>query len=307
MALGAAPASSAIPLPGATASRSAAIPLPGSSAPPVPSEDPFSFDDEFPSTPSASPGVAAPRAISLDAGPASPVPLPEDSFSFDMGAEPPQAAASMAAEDDFAEVGSGEFSSLDTGDFTEREDVTRVVRIPVPTDAYREPVAYGSQEPASTARDFDFSEAPVSAPVEAGSDFGSTPDFDFAEQDAAPVPAPAEDAFTFDINDPSNAHGPAASHPQTFGYGSEPPADAFAMAPPSSEPEADPFGLPPPSDYAQASVPDADPFALPPPPESGPGAYDLGSLPTSGEDPFALPPSPGMDFSDLPSPASSQA
>ncbi|RKG64851.1 hypothetical protein D7V88_41970, partial [Corallococcus terminator] len=232
-------------------------------------DDPFSFDDEIPPAAYASPGVAAPRAISLDAGPSAPVALPDDSFSFDMDAAP-QAAAPMAAEDDFSEVGSGEFSSLDTSDFGEREDVTRVVRLPVPTDAFREPAAYGTQEPAGTARDFDFSEDPV-APADTGSDFGSTPDFsstpdfDFAEGDNLPVPAQAaaEDAFTFDINDPSNAHGPAASrpHPQTYGYGSEPQADAFAMAPPSSEPEADPFGLPPPSDYAQASVPDEDPFA----------------------------------------------
>ncbi|RYZ34410.1 MAG: hypothetical protein EOO71_39110, partial [Myxococcaceae bacterium] len=145
--MGAGPSSTAIPLPGATAPRSAAIPLPGSSAPPaaialppVPSDDPFSFDDELPPAAYASPGVAAPRAISLDAGPSAPVALPDDSFSFDMDAGP-QAPASMAAEDDFSEVGSGEFSSIDASDLGEREDVTRVVRLPVPTDAFREPAA----------------------------------------------------------------------------------------------------------------------------------------------------------------------
>ncbi|RKG94729.1 hypothetical protein D7X74_42325, partial [Corallococcus sp. CA047B] len=147
--MGVGPSSSAIPLPGAAAPRSAAIPLPGSAAPPaaialppVPSDDPFSFDDVPPPAAYASPGVAAPRAISLDAGPAAPVALPDDSFSFDMDA-PPQAAP-MAAEDDFSEVGSGEFSSLDTSDFGEREDVTRVVKIPVPNAAFREPAAYGT-------------------------------------------------------------------------------------------------------------------------------------------------------------------
>ncbi|WP_375743730.1 zinc-ribbon domain-containing protein [Corallococcus interemptor] len=297
----------AIPLPGTAAPRAAAIPLPGNAAPPVP-EDPFSFDDEVPPEAYASPGVAAPRAISLDAGPGAPVALPDDSFNFDMDAAPP-----APAEDDFAEVSSGEFSSVDTSDFSEpREDVTRVVSIPVPNAAFREPAAYGTNEPAGTARDFDFSEEPVAAaapPAEA--DFG-TPDFDFADDGTLPVPAqPApEDAFTFDINDPSNAHGPAAAsrpHPQTYGYGEpEPQADPFALAPPPAEPEADPFGLPPPSDYA-APPPDADPFALPPPPDAGAPAYDLGGLPSASDDPFALPPSPGLDFSDLPSPAAPQA
>ncbi|MHA7629040.1 tetratricopeptide repeat protein [Corallococcus sp. M7] len=301
----------AIPLPGTAAPRSAAIPLPGNAAPPVP-EDPFSFDDEVPPAAYASPGVAAPRAISLDAGPGAPVALPDDSFNFDMDAAPP---APAPAEDDFAEVSSGEFSSVDTSDFSEpREDVTRVVAIPVPNAAYREPAApaaYGSNEPAGTARDFDFSEEPVAAAPPAEADFG-TPDFDFADDGTLPVPAqPApEDAFTFDINDPNNAHGPAAAarpHPQTYGYGEpEPQADPFALAPPPAEPEADPFGLPPPSAYA-APPPDADPFALPPPPAAGAPSYDLGGLPSASEDPFALPPSPGMDFSDLPSPAAPQA
>ncbi|AFE04405.1 hypothetical protein COCOR_01967 [Corallococcus coralloides DSM 2259] len=300
----------AIPLPGTAAPRAAAIPLPGNAAPPVP-EDPFSFDDEVPPEAYASPGVAAPRAISLDAGPGAPVALPDDSFNFDMDAAPP---APAPAEDDFAEVSSGEFSSLDTSDFSEpREDVTRVVAIPVPNAAFREPAApadYGTHEPAGTARDFDFSEEPVAAAPPAEADFG-TPDFDFADDGTLPVPAqPApEDAFTFDINDPNNAHGPAASrpHPQTYGYGEpEPQADPFALAPPPAEPEADPFGLPPPSAYA-APDPLADPFALPPPPDAGAPSYDMGGLPSASEDPFALPPSPGMDFSDLPSPAAPQA
>ncbi|TSC34475.1 tetratricopeptide repeat protein [Corallococcus sp. Z5C101001] len=307
----AAPQSAAIPLPGSAAPRAAAIPLPGNAAPPVP-EDPFSFDDDVPPAAFASPGVAAPRAISLDAGPAAPVALPDDSFSFDMEAAPP---APQAAEDDFAEVGSGEFSSLDTSDFSEpREDVTRVVAIPVPTAAFREPtapVAYGSQEPSGTARDFDFSEDPIASTPDPETDFGSTPDFDFSEDANLPVPVQAaEDAFTFDINDPSNAHGPGAPRPQpqTYGYGmpAEPQADPFALAPPPAEPEADPFGLPPPSSYA-APAPIADPFALPPPPSAGASPYDLGDLPAAGEAPFALPPSPGLDFSDLPSPASPPA
>ncbi|RKH49464.1 hypothetical protein D7W81_41490, partial [Corallococcus aberystwythensis] len=152
-------------------------------------EDPFSFDDEVPPAAFASPGVAAPRAISLDAGPAAPMAMPDDAFSFDMDAAPP-APAPMAAEDDFSEVSSGEFSSLDTSDFSEpREDVTRVVAIPVPTAAYREPAApvdYGSNEPASTARDFDFSEDPIAAaPAAPAADFG-TPDFDFADDGTLP-------------------------------------------------------------------------------------------------------------------------
>jgi predicted Zn finger-like uncharacterized protein len=300
----------AIPLPGHSAPRAAtiplpgaAIPLPGHSAPPVP-EDPFSFDEEVPPAAFASPGVAAPRAISLDAGPAAPL---DDPFGFDMSAAP-----ATPAEDDFSEVGSGEFSSIDTGDFSEppqpREDVTRVVAIPVPNAAFREPAApaaYGTHEPAGTARDFDFSEEPIAAEPPAESDFGSTPDFDFADGDL-PVPAQsaADDAFTFDINDPSNAHGPAAAarpQPQTFGYGApEPQADPFALAPPPADLEADPFGLPPLSAHAD-HAPVADPFALPPPPAAP--SYDLGDLPVPGDDPFALPPAPGMDFSDLPAPA----
>ncbi|RKH74363.1 tetratricopeptide repeat protein, partial [Corallococcus sp. AB032C] len=45
--------------------------------------------------------------------------------------------------------------------------------------------------------------------------------------------------------------------------------------------------------------------ALPPPPAAP--SYDMGGLPSASEDPFALPPSPGLDFSDLPSPAAPQA
>ena len=275
---GAAPRAAAIPMPGA-APASQPLPLPGA----APEAAPFSFDDgasfEAPAA-IALPGVASPRAEAI--------PLP--------GAASPMDA----------------FSEHDDSPAPEPQEVTRVVRMPVPSDAYREPPpaapTYGTTDALrGTARDFDFSEeppAPLAYSPPAGP--GTARDFDFSD-DALPVPAQAEptaDPFAFDI----------------ASQGGE--AQAFALPPPpngaegidfaATPAEADPFALPPPPDaYAQPPMGADDPFALPPSLDAGTPSFDFGEVPASGgENPFALPPPPmsgPMDYSDLPSPAEPQA
>ena len=309
---GAASYSEAIPLPGA-ASYSEAIPLPGA----APEADAFAFDDGAYAETSAAiplPGVAAPRSEAIPLpGAASPM----DSFSEYDDSPPPA---------------------------PENRDVTRVVRIPLPSDAYREPPAaaptYGTtDEVRGTARDFDFSEEPpppVDAPAEpygAADVPGTARDFDFSD-DALPVPAqPAADPFAFDV-EPPNGEAQAYALPPTpaqgldFGAPAEadpfalpPPPDAYAQPMPGEDPfalppppagmtpETDPFALPPPPDAYAQPMPGEDPFALPPPPSASAPSFDFGELPSpAGADPFALPPPPaGMDYSDLPSPAAPPA
>ena len=327
---GAPSAPAAIPLPGAPdsfgAPPDAAIPLPGS----VPESDPFAFDMSEP-VPSAadtfgfdmsepaqseadtfgfdmsSPAEAA--AAMPDTGPG------DDAFAFDLSSPADAAAAMPHASGDASMDAFGE-PSRDT------REVTRVVSIPLPNDAYREPPApasdYGVNAPSGTARDFDFdtAEAP-SADASQGygvnAPSGTARDFDFSD-DALPVPvdaAPAEDAFAFDIESPvGDGHAPV---PEADPFALPPPAasapvdDPFALPPPSSAPEADPFALPPPPDaYAMPAEPEASPYAMPPP-AAGTPSFDFGELPVPADaDPFALPP-PAADFSDLPAPAVPQA
>ncbi|MCY1016044.1 tetratricopeptide repeat protein [Pyxidicoccus sp. MSG2] len=319
--------SAAIPLPGAAQSFSQAIPLPGAVASPeaiplpgaAPEADAFAFDDGGYAETSAAiplPGVAAPRSEAIPLpGAASPM----DSFSeYDDNPQPEP----------------------------ENRDVTRVVRIPLPSDAYREPPpaapAYGTtDEVRGTARDFDFSEEPApAAPTYGTTDEvrGTARDFDFSD-DALPVPAEpqaAADPFAFDI-EPPNGEAQAYALPPTpqraqapdFDAPAEadpfalpPPPDAYAQPPAGEDPfalppppagmasEEDPFALPPsPDAYAQPPMPGEDPFALPPPPAASAPSFDFGELPSpAGGDPFALPPPPvGMDYSDLPSPAAPPA
>ena len=312
----AAPRATAIPLP-RSAPQSAAIPLPGaaSQATPIPLTASAPRADAIPlsAAPAAIPlPGAAPRAAAIPmpgAAPASqPLPLPgaapeADPFSFDSGAsfEAPAAIALPGVTSPRAEAiplpGAASpmdaFREYDNSPAPETEDVTRVVRMRLPSDAYREPPpavpTYGTTDaPRSTARDFDFSEEPPAPLAEAPQAYGTPAvpdtarDFDFSD-DALPVPAQAE---------------PAA---EPF---------AFDIASQSGEPQA--FALPPPPDaYAQPPMGADDPFALPPPPDAGTPSFDFGEVPASGgENPFALPPPPmsgPMDYSDLPSPAEPQA
>ncbi|QDE81724.1 tetratricopeptide repeat protein [Myxococcus xanthus] len=350
-AFGAAPHAAAIPLPGAGAPQPTAIPLPGG----APEADPFAFDMGEPEQAAAIPlpggaPEADPFAFDMsEPEQAASVPLPgsapeADPFGFDMS-EPEQAAMPLPGaapeEDAFAfDMSSpaeaaaampqaGGPSDMDAfgDDFGEpvrdTREVTRVVSIPLPSDAYREPPAapasgYGVNEPAGTARDFDFET--VEAPVEdAAQGYGvnapasTARDFDFAD-DALPVPVeapPAEDAFAFDIESSSGAA--QAQPPQEDPFALPPPAayaqpaapvdDPFALPPPDMAPQTDAFA---PDAYAMPSAPEASPYAMPPPAAGAP-SFDFGELPVpANADPFALPP-PGADFSDLPAPAAPQA
>ncbi|AKQ68138.1 MJ0042 family finger-like domain/tetratricopeptide repeat protein [Myxococcus hansupus] len=262
------------------------------------------------------PEQAAPQpdAFGFDMGTPAGAAPEEDAFAFDMSS-PAEAAAAMPQSG--GDVSLDAFGGYDEDPVQETRDVTRVVAIPMPTDAFREPPApdsgYGVNEPAGTARDFDFdtTEAPaedasqgygVDAPA------GTARDFDFSD-DALPVPveaAPPEDAFAFDIESPTGDAQAAV-----------PEADPFALPPPAaSAPMDDPFALPPQEDafalpphpdaYAMPSAPEDSPYAMPPPAAGAP-SFDFDELPVPANgDPFALPP-PAADFSDLPAPAAPQA
>ncbi|QSQ19396.1 zinc-ribbon domain-containing protein [Pyxidicoccus parkwayensis] len=363
----AAPSAGAIPLPGNSAPHSAAIPLPGSASAAIPLPGAASsygdaiplpgaasYEDAIPLPGAASYGDAIPLPGAASYGDAIPLPgaAPEaDAFAFDDGATAVTSAAAIplpgvAAPRSEAIPLPGAASPMDSfGEYddappaVDNRDATRVVRIPLPSDAYREPPpsthAYGtSDEVQGTARDFDFSEeppAPVDVPAEsygAPGVPGTARDFDFSD-DALPVPAqpqPAADPFAFDVETSSSeaqafALPPTPNRAQAPDFGAPagedpfalppPPAyaqpaageDPFALPPPPMSSEADPFALPPPPAYAQPAAGE-DPFALPPPPAAAP-SFDFGELPSpAGADPFALPPPPAaMDYSDLPAPA----
>ncbi|TQF10978.1 tetratricopeptide repeat protein [Myxococcus llanfairpwllgwyngyllgogerychwyrndrobwllllantysiliogogogochensis] len=338
--------SGAIPLPGASAPQddfgydAGAIPLPGASAP----HDDFAFDAGAIPLPGASapqddfgydagaiplPGASAPQDdFGYDAGA---IPLPGASAPFDSGAIPLPGVASSSgaiplpgAVDAFSEG----FDDVEPPVRQDR-DVTRVVAIPMPNAAFREPPRPAAPPPPKAGREFDFSDDSLAPPVDLAHGSvempdvtGTARDFDFSD-DALPVPAqPEADPFAFDVETPSGEATafalPPTPNPAHAGYPVEanpfalPPPPAYAEAPMTEDPfalpppplEADPFALPPPPAYAQVPMTE-DPFALPPPPSGGP-SFDFAELPVpAGEDPFsASPPTAGaMDFSDLPSPA----
>ncbi|MCP3104159.1 tetratricopeptide repeat protein, partial [Myxococcus sp. K15C18031901] len=308
----------AIPLPGTVAPHaSAAIPLPGGTGGHASQAIPL-------------PGASA-GAIALGPAPEA-IPLPGGApFAFDAGDGgaiplPGSAPDAFGAPDDFGTQDAFGDGFDDAPVPPPPSETTRVVAIPLPNAAYREPSA-APRGTSGATRDIEFSEealpaSPAGAAYGAPDVLGTARDFDFSD-DVLPVPAqaaPEPDPFAFDVEtqgaeatefDLSSAPGDdgnlvsappeadpfALPPPPAYAQGGIPEEDPFALPPP---PVDDPFALPPPPAYAQGGIPEEDPFALPPPPEAGP-SFDFAELPMPAH---AAPPVPGaMDFSDLPAPA----
>ncbi|RJS18099.1 hypothetical protein DRW03_26550 [Corallococcus sp. H22C18031201] len=354
ISLGAGPGA-AIPLPGSAAPQaSAAIPLPGAAAPqqaislgagpsaaiPLPGAAPQAISlGAGPGAAIPLPGSAAPQAISLGTGPGAAIPLPGAAAATIPlpGTAAPRAAIPLPAappqDDPFAfdpSTGSADaiplpgsaapadpYAAYDEGplDGYQDRDSTRVVAIPMPTDAYRDPSApFGVDGSQGTARDFDFSDSAMSDVDVAEPE--APQEFDFSDAQLPPPPAPDRpDPFALDLENAPDASAEALPVDDPFALPPPPqdsaaPAleeDPFALPPPPqgyAPPalEEDPFALPPPPQgYAPAAM-EEDPFALPPPPAATPD-FDFADLPAPVEPGgYAPPAAQGMDFSDLPSP-----